>query len=152
MIRRVHLEDLDEIMVIERASFPVAWEYSIFLNICLHGGQIASGQSRELFMDVLEKDAKVIGYVVWETNRQVSKGHILNLAVHVDERRRGKGTILLSSVLDNLRTSNIRTCHLEVRESNTAARALYESNGFTVSARIPGYYFDEDAIEYSLEF
>jgi ribosomal-protein-alanine N-acetyltransferase len=150
MIRRVRLEDLDEIMLIERASFPVAWEYSIFLNICIQGGQIASGDSRVLFMDVIEKNAKVIGYAVWETDRQLSQGHILNLAIHVDERRKGKGSMLLSSILDHLRANNIRTCNLEVRESNVAARVLYESNGFVASTKILGYYFDEDAIVYSL--
>lgn len=151
MIRRVRLEDLDEIMVIERASFPVAWEYSIFLNICLQGGQIASDESRTLLMDVIEESGKVIGYTVWETDTQLSKGHILNLAVHVDERRKGRGTMLLMNILDQLRTSNIRSCHLEVRESNVAGRALYESHGFSASSRIPGYYFDEDAIVYSLD-
>ncbi|MFX1559496.1 MAG: ribosomal protein S18-alanine N-acetyltransferase [Promethearchaeota archaeon] len=151
MIRKVRLEDIDEIMMIERASFPVAWEYSIFLNICLHGGQMATDESKAVFMDVLEEDGKVIGYAVWETDIRESRGHLLNLAVQVDERRRGKGTILLSTVVDKLRATNIRTCSLEVRESNVAARALYESTGFIVSTRIPGYYFDEDAIEYSLE-
>jgi ribosomal-protein-alanine N-acetyltransferase len=151
MIRRVRLEDLDEIMMIERVSFPVAWEYSIFLNICLHGGQIVSEESRTLLMDVVEESGKVIGYAVWETDTQLSKGHILNLAVHVDERRKGRGTMLLMNILDQLRTSNIHSCHLEVRESNVAGRALYESHGFFASSRIPGYYFDEDAIVYSLD-
>ena len=151
MIRRVRIEDLDEIMVIERASFPVAWEYSIFLNICLQGGQIEAGESRVLFMDVIEESDKVIGYAVWDTNARLSQGHILNLAIHMDERRMGKGSMLLSSILDHLRTNNIRTCQLEVRESNVAARALYESNGFVASTKIPEYYFDEDAIVYSLD-
>lgn len=150
MIRRVRLEDLDEIILIERASFPVAWEYSIFLNICLQGGQIVSGESRVLFMDVIEESTKVIGYAVWETDTRLSQGHILNLAIQVDERRKGKGSMLLSSILGHLRDSNIRTCHLEVRNSNVAARVLYESKGFVASTKIPGYYFDEDAILYSL--
>ena len=150
MIRRVRLEDLDEIMLIERASFTVAWEYSIFLNICMQSGQIELGESRSLFMDVLEENGKVIGYAVWETDARMSQGHILNLAIQVDERRKGKGTMVLSSILNHLRTNNIRTCYLEVRESNVAARVLYESNGFIASTRRPGYYFDEDAIVYSL--
>jgi ribosomal-protein-alanine N-acetyltransferase len=101
-------------------------------------------------MDVIEKNAKVIGYAVWETDTRLSQGHILNLAIQEDERRKGKGSMLLSSILGHLRASNIRTCHLEVRESNVAARVLYELNGFVASTKISGYYFDEDAIVYSL--
>jgi len=150
MIRRVRLDDLDEIMLIERASFSVAWEYSVFLNICLQEGQIESGEWRTLFMDVIEKNGKVVGYAVWEINEIKSSGHILNLAIHADERRKGRGSKLLLNILNHLRANDIRTCDLEVRESNIAARALYEANGFTASSKIPMYYFNEDAIVYSL--
>jgi ribosomal protein S18 acetylase RimI-like enzyme len=37
-----------------------------------------------------------------------------------------------------------------VRENNLAARALYESIGFVASGMISGYYFDEDAIVYTI--
>ena len=151
MIRRARLEDLDEIMKIERQSFPVAWEYSIFLNICIQGGQISSGESGLLFMDVIEENDKIVGYAVWETDSRIAEGHILNLAIQVDERRRGKGKMLLSHMINHLRTNSIRTCRLEVRENNAPAKALYESNGFVASAKILGYYFDEDAIVYTMD-
>ena len=150
MIRSARLDDLDEIMKIERQSFPVAWEYSIFLNICLQDGRISSGESGSLFMDVIEENDKVIGYAVWNIDTRMAEGHILNLAVQVDERRNGKGKMLLFHMLNHLKTTKIRSCRLEVRESNLAARVLYESNGFVASTKIPGYYFDEDAIVYSL--
>jgi ribosomal-protein-alanine N-acetyltransferase len=151
MIRRVRLEDLDEIMRIERQSFPVAWEYSIFLNICLQGGHVSNGESKTLFMDVMERDGIVVGYAVWETDTHEAEGHILNLAIQMDVRRRGMGKKLLSHILDHLRDNGIHKCHLEVRESNVPAKALYESSGFAASAKIPGYYFEEDAIVYSMD-
>lgn len=150
MIRRARLEDLDEIMKIERQSFPVAWEYSIFLNICLQGGRISSGESGLLFMDVIEENDKLIGYAVWEIDTRIAEGHILNLAIQVDERRKGKGKMLLFHVLNNLKTNSIHTCRLEVRENNNAAKALYESVGFITSGTIYRYYFDEDAIVYTM--
>ncbi len=151
MIRKVRLEDLDEIMKIERQSFPVAWEYSIFLNICLLGGQISSGGSGLLSMDVIEETDKIIGYAVWEADSSTEEGHILNLAIQTDERRKGKGKMLLAHIVDHLKANNIRFCRLEVRESNIPARRLYESNGFVASGEIPGYYFDEDAIVYTMD-
>ena len=107
-----------------------------------------SGYSRTLCMDVIEEEDRLIGYVVWEYDIQTLRGHILNLAIAKDDRRKGKGTMLLNHVLEGFRTGSIRSCYLEVRESNTPARRLYESNGFSISDRIPGYYFDEDAIVY----
>lgn len=151
MIRKVRLEDLDEIMKIERQSFPVAWEYTIFFNICLLGGQASSGEFGLLFMDVIEETDKIIGYAVWEFNTRSEEGHILNLAIQAEERRRGKGKMLLSHIVDHLKANSIRVCRLEVRESNIPARGLYESSGFVASGEIRGYYFDEDAIVYTMD-
>jgi len=144
------LKDIDEIMVIERQSFPVAWEYTIFLNICLRGGEIASGETGILFMDILERDERVLGYVVWEVDSKTSSGHILNLAVQQAERRRGHGRKLLFHVIDDLKVREVTCCRLEVRESNIPARMLYEASGFVASSKIVGYYFDEDAIVYTM--
>ncbi len=149
MIRRVRLEDLDDIMKIERQSFPVAWEYSIFLNIGLQGGKVSSGESGLLLMDVIEENEKIIGYTVWEIDTHKAEGHILNLAIQVNERRKGRGRMLLSHVVEHMKTNSIHTCRLEVRESNIAARLLYESSGFVPSAKIPGYYWDEDGVIYT---
>ena len=101
-------------------------------------------------MDVIEENDKVIGYAVWEIDTRIAEGHILNLAIQVDERRKGRGKMLLLHMVDHLQSNNIRTCRLEVRESNIAGRALYESIGFFTSGTISGYYFDEDAIVYTM--
>jgi ribosomal-protein-alanine N-acetyltransferase len=149
VIRRVQLKDIDEIMQIERQSFPVAWEYTIFLNICIRKGQVSSGESGTIFMDVLELNNRVIGYSVWEFDRRKAEGHILNLAIHPNERRKGNGRRMLLSVVEQLITLHTKLCRLEVRESNIPARALYEASGFKPSGKIAGYYFDEDAIVYT---
>ena len=102
-------------------------------------------------MDVIEETNKIVGYAVWETNTRIEEGHILNLAIQADERRKGKGKMLLSHIVAHLKANSIRVCHLEVRASNMPARKLYESNGFVVSGEILGYYFDEDAIVYTMD-
>jgi ribosomal-protein-alanine N-acetyltransferase len=152
MIRGVRLEDLEEIMKIERQSFPVPWEYTIFLNICLQGGEVASSKSSLLFMDVIEESGSIVGYAVWEIDNRKARGHILNLAVRADRRRRGRGRMLLSHVINHLMVQGATACSLEVRENNFPARALYESKGFAATSRIMGYYWDEDAIVYTLSF
>jgi ribosomal-protein-alanine N-acetyltransferase len=61
---------------------------------------------------------------------------ILNVAVHSDFRRLGIATQLLRDEMANHPGAHF----LEVRESNIAARRLYEGLGFQVVGARPGYY------------
>ena len=77
---------------------------------------------------------------------------IENMAVSDPARRHGLGTRLLGEFLDRARTEGGEIVFLEVRESNHAARALYEKWAFVQSGRRKGYYRgpEEDAITYRL--
>jgi ribosomal-protein-alanine N-acetyltransferase len=74
----------------------------------------------------------------------------------VDEGRRqtGIGSQLLAALMSLAKERAAREMTLEVRESNSAARGLYEQLGFSVQARRRRYYHDpeEDAIIYSVFF
>ena len=67
---------------------------------------------------------------------------IENIAVAGSARRRGLGTRLLGELLDMARAKGAAAVFLEVRESNQAARALYEKWAFLESGRRRGYYRD----------
>ncbi len=84
---------------------------------------------------VAECAGEVAGFLVV---RRVSSDEleILNLAVAPAHRRRGIARALVRGVLQTLEGA----AFLEVRESNADARKLYESIGFTVTGRRPGYY------------
>ena len=77
-----------------------------------------------------------------------------NMAVSGPARRHGLGTRLLGEFLDRARVAGAKMVFLEVRESNHAARALYEKWAFVQSGRRKGYYRrpEEDAITYCLYF
>lgn len=79
---------------------------------------------------------------------------IENIAVAGAARRRGLGTRLLGEFLDMARAKGAKAVFLEVRESNHAARALYEKWGFVENGRRRRYYQnpDEDAILYRVDF
>lgn len=74
-----------------------------------------------------------------------------NIVVGSEFRGQGIGTLLIDALLAHVQATNGSVVFLEVRESNTAARSLYEKAGFRESGRRRLYYSDpaEDAIVYS---
>jgi [ribosomal protein S18]-alanine N-acetyltransferase len=100
---------------------------------------------------VIEEDSEVQGFLL---ARSVDREwEIENVAVAEPARRRGLGTRLLNEFLDFIRREGATSVFLEVRESNHAARALYEKWRFIESGRRTRYYVDppEDALLYRLD-
>jgi ribosomal-protein-alanine acetyltransferase len=101
---------------------------------------------------VLQEGEVVVGFTVtlccgreWELE---------NIAVSQSARRRGLGMRLLAEMLARAADAGVERVFLEVRESNHAARALYEKCTFVEHGRRPGYYRDpaEDAVIYCFDF
>lgn len=69
--------------------------------------------------------------------------NIINIAVEPGHQGRGIGRQLLQGALADMRESGARRCLLDVRGSNTPARALYESEGFVLDGTRPAYYTTE---------
>jgi ribosomal-protein-alanine N-acetyltransferase len=101
-------------------------------ELCPEAAQWSPGEYPAI---VAAPDDEVRGFLFY---RELPYGEfeILNLAVHPDWRRQGLG---LGLVLELIRNSP-KAIYLEVRESNTAALALYLSAGFTEISRRAGYY------------
>ncbi|HTR26677.1 MAG TPA: ribosomal protein S18-alanine N-acetyltransferase [Terriglobales bacterium] len=77
---------------------------------------------------------------------------IENVVVDRDLRRQGIGSRLMQALILRWEESHGTALLLEVRESNDAARSLYERQGFREVGRRRAYYGDpsEDAILYAL--
>ena len=133
--------DIDQIVAIERDSFPTPWSANLFRN------EIASPISRLLVARVgCERGGWVAGYLVyWRVADEI---HLHNLAVRRDVRRQGIGSRLLDEVVRSSRPKGARWLTLEVRRSNHGAQRFYEKYGFSVRGARPGYYTDtgEDAL------
>jgi ribosomal-protein-alanine N-acetyltransferase len=100
----------------------------------------------------IEEDSQVLGFIV---AKQIGpEWEIENIAVTGSARRRGLGTRLLGEFIDLARSRGAREIFLEVRESNLAARALYEKWAFIETGRRKAYYEDpvEDALIFKLSF
>ncbi len=87
-----------------------------------------------------------IGYVGCQF--VLDEGFITNLAVSPDFRRQGIAVRLLDSLCAEAKKRGVRLLHLEVREHNLPAQALYTRFGFSVDGVRRRFYTDptEDAI------
>jgi ribosomal-protein-alanine N-acetyltransferase len=94
----------------------------------------------------VEQSGSVVGFIV---GRQVAdEWEIENIAVTGSARRCGLGSRLVGEFLDLVRGRRGKAVFLEVRESNRAARSLYEKWAFLEVGRRKMYYQDpaEDAL------
>lgn len=143
-IRRCVPADLERISAIERVSFSDPWSFETF------SAALALPHLRFL---VAEEDVPaggggggLVGYVVALV--MADEGEIADVAVAPATRRRGVARRLLERVTQEMMEVGVRALYLEVRESNAAARGLYESLGFVQVGRRRGYYQhpQEDAL------
>lgn len=134
-MRRRHLR---AVTAIERAVSPHPWSHSLF------AGELRMPSSR--FWVVARGGTRVVGFgglmVVGD------EGHITNLAVHPEWRRRGIATRMLMVLVDEASERGVSDLTLEVRLSNDPAQGLYRRFGFAPGGIRPRYYRDngEDAL------
>ncbi len=97
-----------------------------------------------------ELHAGVLGFLV--AHRMTDQCELENLAVSTAARRQGVATLLVTQLLAHSREAHVSSAFLEVRESNQAARALYEKFGFQMANLRKNYYSNpqENAVLYRL--
>jgi ribosomal-protein-alanine acetyltransferase len=97
-----------------------------------------------------EEMGRVEGFLVAQLI--ASECEIENIVVNPEWQRRGCGEALLREFLTCARGAGCEAVYLEVRESNHAARGLYQKCGFREVGRRMKYYAQpqEDAVIYRL--
>jgi ribosomal-protein-alanine N-acetyltransferase len=145
-IRPATAADLHAMMILEKTAATAShWSIERYEDLLR-----ASEPNRVAL--VLSEGNDLQAFVVARAVRD--EWEIENIAVAGAARRRGLGTRLLGELLDMARARGARAVFLEVRESNHAARALYEKWAFLENGRRRRYYQDpnEDAILYRIDF
>lgn len=130
--------DVLSIGLIERDSFSDPWGPREFTT--------AIEAQQAIFLVAEDSAGVVTGYVI--AINVLDEAEVLNLAIHRRNRRSGLGGKLLDAALSEAASRGAEQVYLEVRESNVAARRLYESRGFAEVSRRRGYYRNpvEDAL------
>jgi ribosomal-protein-alanine N-acetyltransferase len=131
-------EHLREIVAIECASFSDPWTLRMLAT------HLETGRGNT-FLVAIDEGA-VVGYAIARTVE--GEAELFNIAVAQNRRGAGLGTALLDAIIDASADLGAREMWLEVRVSNTAARALYERRGFVPQGVRKRYYESprEDAI------
>jgi [ribosomal protein S18]-alanine N-acetyltransferase len=143
LIRRMRLEDVQAVHVIDTLSFSLPWSERSF-RYELTQNPVSRGW-------VAEQDGQITAMLVlWLI---VDEAHIATIAVHPDFRRQGIGEMILLHALRAVQAEGGQRAFLEVRAGNTAAQSMYKKYGFEVAGVRRGYYKDnnEDALLMNLE-
>ncbi len=129
--------DIAEIKEIERESGLECWSTEHYQGEILHKNSVCL-VARD------NKTASAVGFLVAraikDKGENGSFAEIYNIAVCEDFRRRNLGTYMFSRFAKTLKKRQIDSVWLEVRESNFAARAFYESKGFEVAQVRKNFY------------
>ncbi len=157
LIRPATLADIANVMRLERSCATAAhWTEQQYGMLFQSGADIperlvlVADQTADAATVSREQTpcALLAGFLV--ADRVVDDWELQNIVVSPETRGRGLGMRLLEAMLTRAKETNSESVFLEVRESNTAARALYERAGFRQTGSRKSYYANplEDAILY----
>ncbi len=144
IIRAAEQMDIDAIVRVENACFSTPWSIDAIKH------EICENKLAD-FMIACDEENNIIGYIgIWTL---LDECQINKIAVMPEKRKIGIGKTILNHVIELTRDMGVKSWYLEVRESNTAAQALYRSAGFSSVGTRKNYYINpvEDAVLMSLE-
>lgn len=142
-IRRMKLEDVPEVVEIDRSSFTLPWTERSFKY------EVQENQAARCWVTIVdERVASML--VLWII---VDEAHIATIATHPQFRRRGFAKKMLMKSLVAAREEGAQKALLEVRARHVVAQKIYCDIGFVDVGRRPMYYRDngEDAVLMTME-
>lgn len=132
----LNAQHIPKIVEIENQSFQEPWSKDGFRDIMNN----PSFQSMGVF-----SKTDLVGYIFYYV--VLDELHVMNIAIDPKHRKHGIGEKLLDKVHEFGKKHKIKFAYLEVRETNDAAKKLYEKLGYQKQGRRIGYYANrEDAL------
>lgn len=147
-LRNVRLDDVDQIMKINRLALPENYPYYFFV-------EHVKDYDKAFYVAVIDGD--IVGYIMPRIEygfsnfkslpSLVKKGHVVSIAVLEQFRNQGIGSSLLEASMKSMKDDyGAEEVYLEVRVSNYPAISMYEKHGFVKIKVLKHYYADgEDA-------
>lgn len=148
-------EDIPQIARMELEYFSQPWSEASIGHYMDQGNTIfVVARDNNSFYDEEGEEKRaplVTGYLALMCI--LDESDLVSIAVHKDYREMGIARELLDIAYDIARSRGVSKIHLEVRESNSPAINLYESEGF-IRDGVRKQFYDrpkEDALLYTLE-
>ena len=138
IVRRMTLNDVDDVHRIEADSFTTPWSRGAFED------ELTENKCARYLVAV--SNGEIVAYAgAWMV---LDECHITNIAVRSDKRGKGFGRLVTQSLIQYATNLGASFVTLEVRRSNLTAQSLYRSLGFLQVGCRRRYYEDngEDAI------
>jgi ribosomal-protein-alanine N-acetyltransferase len=142
-IRKVHRDDIDRIVAIERS-----WHHLSHWSVDSYHRLINEDAFTSCFVAEIEcgEGGPIIaGFVIFHVLASVSE--VYNIAVETGYARSGIGKQLMAATIEESRCRNAAKVVLEVRKSNGPAINFYVNFGFRIVGERTNYYSNpiEDA-------
>lgn len=146
LVRKATIQDAAEMIRLERqCPTTTHWTEQQYLDLLAARHE---SPTRLALVAQEEGSSPLAGFLV--ARHLPPEWELENIVVAPEVRRAGIGKKLMDTLLVQARQTNSEAIFLEVRESNTAARNLYETLGFSETGRRKAYYNNpgEDAVLY----
>jgi ribosomal-protein-alanine acetyltransferase len=145
LIRRATAADIPPMRSLEQQADTAAhWSEREYAAL------FAPEAPRRLALAAQDDNEQLCGFIVARCG--IDEWEIENVIVAVQHRRRGIGRALVREILSSARAAGVGSVLLEVRDSNHAARQLYEALGFAEVGRRQAYYRNPDEDSCVLRF
>ena len=131
-VRPACRQDANALAAIDGSVNTSPWSAGQFVAAC---GEIMPGRETVL---IIQQHIQIDGFIVY--SQVLDEASVHNIAIRKSRHGQGLGHLLLKSSLEQMKRDGAARCLLEVRQSNTAARRLYERNGFTLDGARKNYY------------
>lgn len=119
IIRQMEKKDIEQVEKIEKEIFSIPWSAHSFEDAAM---------TKENIYLVCECNGVIAGYCgLWTV---LGEGNITNMAVDKEYRKKGIGEALMKEMEKRGRQKDVDIFFLEVRQSNAAARRLYDKMGY----------------------
>ncbi len=144
-IRKAGVDDVSAIVELGRES-PMAAQWSEHTY-----RQILGSSDNSRITLVAEEGRSIVGFLL--ARCVADECELEDIVVRSSQRRQGTADQLIRELASAARNRGSRRIFLEVRESNSAPRKLYEKRGFTLTGGRRAYYNSppENALLYVLD-
>ncbi|MGL4726524.1 MAG: ribosomal protein S18-alanine N-acetyltransferase [Scandinavium sp.] len=130
---------MNTISSLSQTDLPRAWQIEQRAHAFPWSEQTLASNQGERYLNLqLTVDGDMAAFAI--TQIVLDEATLFNIAVDPAYQRRGLGRELLEQVIDEVEKRGVVTLWLEVRASNVAAIALYESLGFNEATIRRNYY------------